>query len=50
MKKLMTMMLGLALLTGAVATVSFAQDQKEETKKKKKKGKKGDETPKKELR
>jgi hypothetical protein len=41
MKKLMTMMLGLALLTGTVA-ISFAQDTKtDSTMKKGKKGKKG---------
>ena len=41
MKKLMTAMLGLSLLTG-LATDSFAQDKKDDTKKehKKKKGKK----------
>jgi hypothetical protein len=47
MKKLMTLMLGLALVTGTVA-VSFAQDTKsDETGKKKGKGKKkGDDTSK----
>jgi hypothetical protein len=41
MKKLMTALLGLSLLTG-LATVSFAQDKKDDTKKehKKKKAKK----------
>jgi len=40
MKKLMTLMLGLSLLTG-IATVSFAQDtKKEDTTKKPKKAKK----------
>ena len=39
MKKLMTVMLGLSLLTG-LATVSFAQDDKK-MEKKEKKGKKG---------
>jgi hypothetical protein len=41
MKKLMTAILGLSLLTG-LATVSFAQDKKDDTKKehKKKKAKK----------
>jgi hypothetical protein len=49
MKKLMTLMLGMALLFGSVA-VTFAQDQKtEEGKKKKGKKKKGEE-PKKDLR
>jgi len=50
MKKLMTMMLGLALLTGT-ASVVFGQDQpkKEDGKKKKGKKKKGEE-PKKETR
>jgi hypothetical protein len=51
MKKLMTLMLGLAFLTATVG-VTFAQDQppkKEEPKKGKKKGgKKKEETPKKE--
>jgi hypothetical protein len=50
MKKLMTLMLGLAFLTATVG-VSFAQDapKKEDTKKTKKKGgKKKEETPKKE--
>jgi hypothetical protein len=49
MKKLMTLMLGLSLTFGAVATV-FAQDtpKKEDTKGSKKKGgKKKEETPKK---
>ena len=47
MKKLMTLMLGLALVTGTVA-VSFAQDTKsDDTSKKKSKGKKkGDDTSK----
>ena len=47
MKKLMTLMLGLALVTGTVA-VSFAQDTKsDDTAKKKGKGKKkGDDTSK----
>ena len=51
MKKLMTLMLGMALAFGSVA-VTFAQDQpkKEEEGKKKGKKKKGDEEPKKELR
>jgi len=41
MKKFMTLMLGLTLITGAV-TVAFAQDKKDDTKKEegKKKGKK----------
>ncbi len=39
MKKLMTVMLGLSLLTG-LATVSFAQEEKK-MEKKEKKGKKG---------
>ncbi len=40
MRKLMTLMLGLSLVMGAVS-VSFAQDKKDDTKKtKKKKGKK----------
>jgi len=37
MKKLMTMMLALAFMTGTVA-VTFAQDQPQKTEKKKKKG------------
>jgi hypothetical protein len=51
MKKLITLMLGMALAFGSVA-VTFAQDQpkKEEEGKKKGKKKKGDEEPKKELR
>jgi hypothetical protein len=51
MKKLMTLMLGMALAFGSVA-VTFAQDapKKEEEGKKKGKKKKGDEEPKKELR
>jgi hypothetical protein len=44
MKKLMTLMLGLALAAGCV-TVSFAQDQPK--KEKKHKGKKAPKTPKK---
>jgi hypothetical protein len=52
MKKLTTMILGLALSIGVVCAVSFAQDapKKEDTKKEKKKGgkKKKEETPKKE--
>ena len=50
MKRLMTLMLGLALVIGSVA-VTFAQDapKKEEEGKKKGKKKKGDEEPKKEL-
>jgi hypothetical protein len=51
MKKLMTVMLGLALTFSTVA-VTFAQDKKEDSKKspkkKKKGGKKKEETPKKE--
>jgi hypothetical protein len=50
MKKLMTLMLGLAFLTATVG-VTFAQDQppkKEEPKKGKKKGKKKEEGQKKE--
>ena len=42
MKKLMTIMLGLALVTG-VATTAFGQDDKK-TEKKGKKGKKGKKT------
>lgn len=38
MKKLMSLMLGLTLITGAV-TVAFAQDEKKEDGKKKKKKK-----------
>jgi len=51
MKKLMTLMLGMALAFGTVA-VSFAQDQpkKEETKKKKSSKKKKSEEPKKDAR
>ena len=49
MKKLMTLMLGMALLFGSVA-VTFAQDQKQEEGKKKKKGKKKTEEPKKDAR
>ena len=48
MKKLMTLMLGMALLFGSVA-VTFAQDQKQEEGKKKK-GKKKSEEQKKDLR
>lgn len=40
MKKLMTLMLGLAFLTGTVA-VTFAQNEPTKTEKKTKKGKKG---------
>lgn len=40
MKKLMTLMLGLAFLTGTVA-VTFAQDTKQDNTGKKKGGKKG---------
>ncbi|MGA7234454.1 MAG: hypothetical protein WBY44_02165 [Bryobacteraceae bacterium] len=40
MKKLMTLMLGLAFLTGTVA-VTFAQDTKSDSTAKKKGGKKG---------
>ena len=43
MKKLMTIMLGLAFLTATVA-VSFAQDTKSDSTMKKKKGKKGSTT------
>ena len=39
MRKFMTIMLGLSLLTGA-ATISLAQEKKEEKKETKKKGKK----------
>jgi hypothetical protein len=51
MKKLMTLMLGMALAFGSVA-VTFAQDQpkQDEGTKKKKKGKKKTEEPKKDLR
>ena len=42
MKKIMSLMLGLTLLTGAV-TVAFGQDDKKEDGKKKKKKKKADE-------
>ena len=41
MKKIMSLMLGLTLLTGAV-TVAFGQDTKKEEGKKKKKKKSGD--------
>jgi hypothetical protein len=40
MKKLMTLMIGLAFLTGTVAT-AFAQEKQEPTKKEEKKKKKG---------
>ena len=43
MKKIMSMMLGLALLTGA-ATVAFSQTDTEKEGKKGKKGKKGTDT------
>ena len=43
MKKIMSMMLGLALLTGA-ATVAFSQTDTEKEAKKGKKGKKGTDT------
>jgi len=43
MKKIMSLMLGLTLLTGAV-TFATAQDDKKEDGKKKKKKKKADET------
>ena len=46
MKKLTTILLGLALCFGTVAT-SFAQEKKTEKKAPKKKGKKKGETPKK---
>jgi hypothetical protein len=54
MKKLMTLMLGLALLTGTVA-ITFAQDTKSDSTAKKKGGKrggkkKGDDTSKKAAR
>jgi hypothetical protein len=49
MKKLMTLMLGMALLFGSVA-VTFAQDQKQDEGKKKKGKKKKSEEPKKDLR
>jgi len=49
MKKLMTLMLGMALLFGSVA-VTFAQDQKQEEGKKKTKKKKKNEEQKKDLR
>jgi hypothetical protein len=45
MKKLMTLMLGLAFLTTTVA-VTFAQDTKSDSTAKKKKGKKGSGTTK----
>jgi hypothetical protein len=46
MRKLMSLMLGLSLLTG-VATVAFGQDdKKDDTTKKKKKKKGGDDTTK----
>jgi hypothetical protein len=45
MKKLMTLMLGLAFLTTTVA-VTFAQDTKSDSTAKKKKGKKGSSTTK----
>jgi hypothetical protein len=45
----MTLILGLALLSGVV-TVTFAQDQKQEEGKKKKGKKKKDEEPKKDAR
>jgi len=46
MKKLMTLMLGMALTFGCVS-VSFAQDAPKKEKKSKKKSKKKDDTPKK---
>jgi hypothetical protein len=51
MKKLMTLMLGMALAFGTVA-VTFAQDapKQDDTKKKSKKKKKSDDTTKKDLR
>ena len=49
MKKLMTLMLGMALLFGSVA-VTFAQDHKQEEGKKKKGKKKKSEEPKKDAR
>ena len=49
MKKLMTLMLGLALAIGSVSA-SFAQDQKQEEGKKKKGKKKKGEEPKKDTR
>jgi len=49
MKKLMPLMLGMALLFGSVA-VTFAQDQKQEEGKKKKGKKKKSEEPKKDVR
>jgi hypothetical protein len=50
MKKLMTLMLGMALAFGSVA-VTFAQDQPKQDESKKKKGKKKKtEEPKKDLR
>jgi hypothetical protein len=46
MRKLMSLMLGLSLLTG-VATIAFGQDKTDDTtKKKKKKKKEGDDTTK----
>ena len=42
MRKLMTLMLGLSLITGAVSISFAADDKKEETPKKKKKKKKDD--------
>ena len=45
MRKLMSLMLGLSLLTG-VATVAFGQDKTDDTTKKKKKKKKTDDTTK----
>jgi hypothetical protein len=51
MKKLMTLMLGLGLALGTVASTGFAQEKKEDMPKKgskKKGGKKKEETPKKE--
>lgn len=45
MRKLMSLMLGLSLLTG-VATVAFGQDKTDDTTKKKKKKKKEDDTTK----
>jgi len=46
MRKLMSLMLGLSLLTG-VATVAFGQDDKKDDTTKKKKKKKADDTDKK---
>ena len=45
MRKLMSLMLGLSLLTG-VATVAFGQDKTDDTTKKKKKKKNPDDTTK----